>query len=432
MDRPELIAVVGLWHLGSVIAASWAELGHRVVGIDRSAQVVGRLEAGGAPIREAGLDALIKTGVARGRLSFTTDARAVADSDFLFIAFDTPVDDEDRLDLAELDQAIRAAVPHLKDGAVVVVSSQVPVGTCGGWRRELQRSSRHKAVELVCAPENLSLGDAVRCYLHPDRVVVGAEDAAALDRVRALFAPMKAPFVTMSLASAEMAKHALNSFLATSVSFINEIATLCEVTGTDVLSVVEALKADPRIGPRAFLAAGLGFAGGTLARDIQVLREVGRTRRVTTPLLESVLEVNRGRAGLVVRRLLDRYSKISGLGVGVLGLTYKAGTSTLRRSVALEVIKTLSGAGATVRAFDPKADLSELDGSARFEVAADAYEAAQGASALLILTEWPEFAQLDYDRILSLMEEPVVIDGKNLLAPLRLSDRGFVYTGIGR
>jgi len=432
VGRPETIGVVGLWHLGSVVAASWAELGHRVVGIDRAARVVAQLGSGRAPIFEPELDSLIKANIDRGRLSFTSDLRVVADADVLFIAFDTPVDGEDRLELAELDATIHGAAPHLKDGAVVVVSSQVPVGTCDRWRRELRRDRGRAAVELVYSPENLRLGEALGCYLHPDRIVIGAEDAVALERVRTLFTPMKAPFVTMSLASAEMAKHAVNSFLATSVSFINEVATLCELTGADVLSVGEALKSDPRIGPRAFLAAGLGFAGGTLARDIQVLREAGRTGRVVTPLLEIVLDVNRRRTTLVAQRLLDRYGKLTGLGVGVLGLTYKAGTSTLRRSVALEVIETLCGAGAMVRAFDPKADLTELDGPAGFEVVVDAYEAARGASALVILTEWPEFAWLDFDRIRALMAEPVIIDGKNLLASLRLGERGFTYSGIGR
>jgi UDPglucose 6-dehydrogenase len=349
MDRPETIGVVGLWHLGSVVAASWAALGHRVIGIDRSVHVVARLRSGRAPIFEPELDPLIKAGVDQGRLSFTTDPGAVGAADVIFLAFDTPVDGDDRLDLSELDEAIRVAAPHLKDGAVVVVSSQVPVGTCDRWRSELRRDSRRSTFELVYSPENLRLGEALTCYLHPDRIVIGAEDATVLERVRVLFAPMKAPVVTMSLASAEMAKHALNSFLATSVSFINEIAALCEVTGADVLSVVEALKSDPRIGSRAFLSAGLGFAGGTLARDIQVLREVGRTGRAATPLLDGVLEVNRRRCGLVVQRLLDRCGKISGLSVGVLGLTYKAGTSTLRRSVALDVIKTLAGAAPSIR-----------------------------------------------------------------------------------
>lgn len=433
MGRPETLCVIGLWHLGSVVAACWADLGHRVTGLDRSASVVAQLEAGRAPIFEPGLDALLKTNVEGGRLSFTSDPRAaVADAEFVFLAFDTPVDADDRLDLSSLDETMRAVAPHLKDGAIVVVSSQVPVGTCDRWRWEIRRDGGRPTVDLVYSPENLRLGEAIACYRRPDRIVIGGEDEIALQRVQTLFAPMKAPVVSMSLASAEMAKHALNSFLATSVSFINEIATLCEVTGADVLSVVEALKTDARIGPRAFLAPGFGFAGGTLARDIQVLREIGRARDVGTPLLESVLEVNRGRPGLVARRLVGRYGKLEGLVVGVLGLTYKAGTSTLRRSVALEVIGTLEGAGARVRAFDPKADLSELEAPAAFEAVPDAYEAARGASALVILTDWPEFLRLDFDRVKSVMTEPVIIDGKNLLASLRLAERGFDYMGVGR
>lgn len=433
MARPERIAVVGLWHLGSVVAASWAELGHRVTALDPSPAVVAALHEARAPVFEPGLDALVRVNQGQGRLQFTTDfAAAIPDADFVFVTFDTPVDADDGSDLAPIEAALREIVPRLKDGAVVVVSSQVPVGTCARWRGEIPEARRRRGVDLVYSPENLRLGEAIHCYLHPERIVVGADDAAALKRVTELFGPMAAPVIPMTLASAEMAKHALNAFLATSVSFINEIATLCEVTGADVLSVVEALKADGRVGRRAFLSPGFGFAGGTLARDVQVLRAVGIRNAAATPLLASVLEVNRRRAGIVLRRLADLYETLEGRIIGVLGLTYKAGTSTLRRSVALDVIHSLATAGATVRAFDPKADLSELGGPPEFAPVASAYEAADGASALVVLTEWPEFAELDFDRIKSVMASPVIFDGKNLLAGLGLDGRGFRYMGIGR
>lgn len=433
MNRPETICVVGLWHLGPVVAACWAELGYHVIGIDRSASVVERLRSGHAPIFEAGLDDLLRANVSKGRLMFTTDfGGSIPHADFVFVALDTPVDADDQLDLTPVQEAVRALAPYLKGGAIVIVSSQVPVGTCAIWREEVRRLSRHGSVDLAYSPENLRLGEAIRCYLHPDRIVVGADDEATQRRVVDLFASMGTLVLPMCLVSAEMAKHALNSFLATSVSFINEIATLCEGTGADILSVVEALKTDPRIGPRAFLSPGFGFAGGTLARDIQVLKEVGQAGRAETPLLDSVLVVNRRRPGLVLRRLMHLYGTVEGLVVGVLGLTYKAGTSTLRRSVALEVIGSLASAGAKVRAFDPKADFSELEGSTGFEAVTNAYEAARGASALVVLTEWPEFAELDFDCIKSVMANPVILDGKNLLAGLRLGKRGFHYMGVGR
>ena len=320
---------------------------------------------------------------------------------------------------------------HIKDGAVVLVSAQLPVGSVAALEHRFAAQANGRAVGFACSPENLRLGEALRCYLQPDRIVLGAEGEPVSARVRALFGPMNAPVITMSLASAEMAKHALNSFLATSVSFVNEVADLCEATGADVLSVVSALKADPRIGAHAFLSPGFGFAGGTLARDIQVLRDVARRGQLETSLLDSVLKVNDGRPGLVLRRLRERCGGIAGLEIGVLGLTYKAGTSTLRRSIALEIIRTLVEAGAHVRAFDPKADLSELEGKA-FELVDSAEEAARGASVLVVLTEWPEFRELNFVRIRSLMKEPVILDGKNLLADLRLGDAGFHYLGIGR
>ncbi len=433
MDRADQICVVGLWHLGSVLSACWAEVGHRVVGVDASPAVVAGLSRGSAPLFEPGLDALIQQTLNRGRLSFATELTlAVPSADFIFIAFDTPVDSADRLDLTLLEATVYRLAPHLKAGAIVVVSSQVPVGTCSRWRAEIRRRSGQPGVDLAYSPENLRLGDAIKCYLHPDRIVLGAETDTVRERVRLLFAPMKAPVLTMSLASAEMTKHALNSFLATSISFVNEIADVCEQTGADILDVVGALKADPRVGPNAFLSPGFGFAGGTLARDIQVLREVARDGRFETPALDGVLKVNDGRPQLVLRRLTERHGSVAGLDIGVLGLTYKAGTSTLRRSVALEIIRTLVQAGATVRAFDPKADLAELKGPKGFEPVDSAYEAARGASALVILTEWPEFKVLDFERLRLLMKTPLILDGKNLLADLHLGERGFDYMGVGR
>ena len=429
----EPICVVGLWHLGCVVAACWAELGHRVVGVDPSAPVVEALRAGKAPIFEPGLEDLIGKNVQAGRLSFTAGAgEAARGARFAFIAFDTPVDEDDRSDLAPLERALDALAPVLERGAIVVVSSQVPVGTCRRWRQRLRAASPHGEVDLVYSPENLRLSEAIACYLHPDRVVLGADDAATAARVVELFSPMAAPVLTMTLPSAEMAKHALNGFLATSVSFINEIATLCEASGADVLAVAEALRTDARIGRRAFLSPGFGFAGGTLARDVQVLKETGKRAAAATPLLDGVLDVNRRRPGLVLRRLTEVLGGVAGRTIGVLGLTYKAGTSTLRRSVALDVIASLVGAGARVKAFDPAADLSELEGRAKFEAAADPYAAAHGASALVVLTEWPEFRHLDFERLRGVMAQPVLLDGKNLLADLDLAARGFRYLGVGR
>jgi UDPglucose 6-dehydrogenase len=429
----EPICVIGLWHLGCVVAASWAELGHRVVGTDPSAPVVEALRGGKPPIFEPGLEDLVRKNLQAGTLSFAGDVGTAArGARFAFIAFDTPVDDDDRSDLAPLERALDALAPVLERGAIVVVSSQVPVGTCRRWRERLRQGSPHGEVDLVYSPENLRLGEAIACYLHPDRIVVGADAAATAARVTELFAPMAAPVLPMSLPSAEMAKHALNGFLATSVSFINEIATLCETSGADVLAVAEALRTDPRVGRRAFLSPGFGFAGGTLARDVQVLKETGRAAGAATPLLDGVLEVNRRRSGLVLRRLSDVLDGVAGRTIGVLGLTYKAGTSTLRRSVALEVIASLAGAGARVQAFDPAADLAELDGRAKFEMAPDAYAAARGAMALVVLTEWPEFRALDFERVRGLMAQPVILDGKNLLADLDLAARGFRYLGVGR
>jgi UDPglucose 6-dehydrogenase len=433
VSSSESICVVGLWHLGSVLSACWAEAGHQVVGLDRSLEVVGNLAGGEAPIFEPGLNDLLSKHIKSGSLSFSTDFKeSIKKSDIVIVAFDTPVSSEDTADLEPLVSAVRDIAPFLKNDSLIVVSSQVPVGTCAGWLEEVQRISGNQGIGLVYSPENLRLSDAIRCYLHPDRVVVGADDDNAKERAVELFQDFGAPVLTMSLASAEMTKHVLNSFLATSVSFINEVSELCEKVGADTGEVAAALKADGRIGPRAFLAPGMGFSGGTLARDVQALMKIGRMKGEETPLLSSVLEVNRKRPEIFRKKLGEIFDSLEGLELAVLGLTYKAGTSTIRRSMAIEVIESLVAQGCRIRAYDPRADLSEAENPPDLERMNSAYEAARGTSGLLVLTEWPEFKELDFSRIRNSMKTPVVLDGSNFLDKAELECLGFRYRGIGR
>jgi len=425
------LGVIGLWHLGSTIAASWAELGYHVIGLDTNPEVIAGLRNGHAPLFEPGLDDMLAANLAGGRLSFTTTLKDVGACDVVFLACDTPVGADDTPDLSSLDATIRMLPTNLASWALVVVSSQVPVGTCGAWRSFLQGAGRRPDVEVAYSPENVRLGEAIKTYMHPDRIILGADDDRTRERAITLFSAIDVPIVAMSLATAEMTKQALNAFLATSVSFINEIADLCEVTGADVRSVSAALRSDARIGPRAFLSPGLGFAGGTLGRDVRSLTATGRGTSIATPMLEAVLEVNRRRVDGAVRRLRAVHGCLDGLVVGVLGLTYKPGTSTLRRSVALDVTRLLADAGAIIRAYDPRADLAEVTEPIRFTSVGDAYAAADGASALLLLTEWPEFARLDFPRIKTLMAKPVILDVRNALTELKLQTLGFRYIGVG-
>ena len=430
-DAPLKVAVAGLWHLGCVAAACLAKVGHRVVGVDADDARVASLRAGRAPLREPGLDALLGEGVAAGRLRFTGDFRdAFQGADVAYLAYDTPVDEHDRADVSVVLGAADAAARALPRGALLLVQSQVPVGTCRALRAAV-RAARGGDVCVAYVPENLRLGLAIERYLHPDMLVVGTDDPEALGRVDRLFAAIEAPRVRTDLATAEMTKHAINAFLATSVTFANELANLSQLEGADTDALLQVLRLEPRIGPRVPLAPGMGFAGGTLARDVKALEGVGERHQYAARLLEAVLRVNDGQQLLPIRWLEQAYGSLAGRRVGVLGLTYKPGTSTLRRSASIAMIRRLVQTGAVVAAADPEADLAEVSDLPRFEFGRDPYRASADADALVVATPWPEFAALDYARLRAGMRHPLVLDMPRLLDRVRLEGLGFTYVAVG-
>ena len=428
------VCVVGIWHLGAVTSACLAELGYSVVGVESNPEKAKKLNEGVAPLFEPGLSELMRKNLGQGRLLYTSDLpAAVKQAQFVFLAFDTPVNDDDEVELLEVYKAALDISEWLAEDATVIVSSQVPVGTCEHIASAIRDFDSRRNVHIGCVPENLRLGKAIECFLKPAMIAIGADDEATLDRLQQFYSVLPAPKLLMNLRTAEMTKHALNAFLATSVSFIGELANLCDEVGADAVQVAAALRHDERIGPHARIEpGGLGFAGATLARDVKVLRHLGETCGCEPLLFDAVWYVNERQKGLVARKLKKIFGDVSGLRLGVLGLTYKAGTSTLRRSVALEVIRDLVGQGAAVKAFDPKADLAELPPLAGLELCPDAYSAANDSDALILLTDWPEFRSLDFVRIRSLMRRPVLIDTKNMLPYSQLVGLGFDYAGVGR
>ncbi len=427
------VCVGGLWHLGSVTAACLADLGFSVTGFDPSAERVSGLAAGKAPIYEPGLDELLQRNLRAGNLAFTSDlANGVRGASHVIIAFDTPVNESDDVDLREILDTVRRMAPLLDDGATLVVSSQAPVGTCQRLAESLAAKAPEKTFRVACVPENLRLGQAMQRFLHPDFLVIGAEDSATHESVERLFTGIDTPKVRVSLKTAEMCKHAINTYLATMISFGNEIANLCDLVGADAPQVARVLRMDARVSPRAPLEPGMGFAGGTLARDVKALRRLGAQHGYTPSLIAGVAAVNQRQNRMVVRRLQALYPSLQQLNIGVLGLTYKPGTSTLRRSAALEIIGALSSEGAQVRAYDPKADPAELKSrNGTFRLCDDPYEAAAGCDALLLATPWPQFKELDYARVRAEMRQAVLLDPHNLLNPDALANLGFVYQGTG-
>ncbi|MDQ6949266.1 MAG: nucleotide sugar dehydrogenase [Actinomycetota bacterium] len=412
-DDKSPVAVVGLSHLGCVLAAAWSGLGHPVAAFDFDPDRVAQLAAGVPPIYEPGLEEAVRTGLAGDVLSFSTDPKSVAGSPYVFLSYDTPVRDDDTSDLSLLRQAVEAVLPFLDHGAVMIVSSQLPVGTARQLRRQLQ--DHDTSLELVYSPENLRLGDAIHCYLQPGHVAVGCDNPDAGQAVLDLFRPIGAETVVMDLPTAEMVKHCINSFLATSVTLANQWADLCASTGADYFTVARTIKLDPRIGVRAYVTPGLGFSGGTLGRDLRVLDAVARANGVDAPLFGTTWRYNAERRRAVGAVAEDVIGDLAGRTVACLGMTYKAGTSSLRRSVAVEVACDLASRGAKVRVYDPKADWTTAVLPTTLAVCETAYVAAEDSDLLVLLTEWPEFAELDYAAVARAMAGSTLFDTKGAL-----------------
>jgi UDPglucose 6-dehydrogenase len=427
------IAVLGLWHQGVVGAACLADMGYEVVGADPDAERVARLRNSQAPLFEPGLDERLGKGVKSGRLSFVTDyAQAVRDAPFVFVMFDTPVDENDQSDLSEIFRAFEAIASVLEPHAVVLVTAQVPVGTCDKLKDLLRKAAPNVSAMIAYMPENLRLGQAIERFMAPALPVIGCDDPATFERLLMVFGPLAPQWHRVSLRTGEMMKHALNAFLGLSICFANELGNICDAVGADGKRVGELLRLEPRVGPKAMLLPGLGFSGGTLARDMQTLRGLGRTFNLNTPLLDGAWKANEEQNRLVVRKLESVNPNLRGARVTVLGLTYKPETSTLRRSAAMAVIADLVGRGAAVSAHDPLADREELKSHAEFTFFEDALAAVEGADALVLMTPWKDYKGLDFAAIKQRMAKPYVLDTAGLWNADQLTALGFMYDDIGR
>lgn len=425
------IAVLGLWHLGSVTAACLASAGHEVTAFDPDPSVVTGLAAGRPPIAEPGLQSLVEHGLAAGTLSFTTDrSKAVRDAELVWVTFDTPVNEDDVADVAYVTDQIEAIFPDLADGAVVLSSAQVPVGTVRALEQSWAPVARGRTVSFACSPENLRLGKAIDVFMRPDRVIVGVRDEQARAAVTKALVPITDRIEWMSVESAEMTKHAVNAFLATSVTFINELATLCEGSGADAREVERGLRTERRIGPQAYLSPGGSFAGGTLARDVTFLRTLGTALHRPTPLMDGVLASNSAHSVWARRRLESVLGNLTGTKVAVWGLTYKPGTDTLRRSSAIDACHWLVDQGAEVHVHDPEAE--PLPATLAVTRHQDPIEAAAGARALLVATPWPLYREVDCDRLASAAPDLLVLDANRFLGATLGADRRFRFVSVGQ
>ena len=402
------ITVLGLWHLGSVTAACCARH-FEVTGLDFDESVVGGLATGKAPILEPGLNELLAAGLAKKSLRFTTDAKAAcANADVLWLTYDTPVNDHDESDVAFVLDRLRGSLPHLPNGALVLISSQLPVGTCAQLEREFPQ------FHFACSPENLRLGRALDAFEKAERVIVGLRTDARRALLEQLLKPFTPQVLFMRTESAEMVKHALNSFLAVSITFINEIARLCEHTGADAKEVSAGLKSDIRIGPKAYLGPGGPFAGGTLARDVVSLTKIAEANNETIDLIPAIKRSNDLHRGWAFRKLQSRLGDLRGQTIAVLGLVYTPNTDTLRRSAAVELCQQLLAAGARVRAFDPALKVLPPE-LAAITLAPDIASAFEQADAAVVCTEWPVFREATWTELIPLLRQPVIVDANRFL-----------------
>lgn len=425
------VAVVGLWHLGCTVSAGLAEAGYFVTGVDFDKKIIEDLKLNKPPLFEPGLEDLIKKNQDNGRLGFTADFKsALEKKKFIVIGFDTPVDNQDRPDASVLYKACEKIAQFAANDCIIIIMSQVKVGTCRDIKKFILKRNPKLRCSIVYNPENLMLGQAIKKFLEPDRVIVGLESESTRPVMEKFYQIINAPKIYMDLESAEMVKHATNSFLAMSISFINEIADICETVGADVRKVVEGLKADGRIGTRAFLSPGIGYAGGTLGRDIAVLSDLGKFKKLKTDIINAVRDVNNGRQKKIIEKIKNILGSLRNKKIVILGLTYKPGTSTLRRSMSLEIAKKLLKGGAKIKAYDPKITRS-IKGMSGVKICPDAHSAVTEADVILLATDWPEFKQLDFAKIKQIAGKAVVVDCKNFLSPEFIKNNGLTYYGIG-
>ena len=428
------ITVVGCGHVGLVMAAGFANRGHVVTGLDRSSALVAMLTSGAVPFHEAGLTELVQEGIASGRLRFTTTyTDSVPDAEFIFLTVDTPAARDGAPDVRNIHSAASEIARSLNGTAPIVVNkSTSPVGTAETietiFRRDLMEG--HKRPSLVSNPEFLRQGSAVYDFFHPQRLVIGAHSEHDAREVARLYDGLGGAVLITSLRTAEMIKYVANSFLATRISFINEIAQLCENLDIDIDSVVEGVAHDERIGGH-FMKPGIGYGGGCLPKDVEALRHMGASVGVATPVLAAVQHVNAGQRTRAVQKLRAALGSLAGRSIAVWGLTFKGNTEDTRVSPALDVVELLLDEGAHPRIYDPSFP-KQLPERIQHATCADPFEALDGADALAVLADWPQFREIPMDAVRRAMAGNVVLDGRNVLDAHAVKASGLIYIGVGR
>ena len=428
------ICVIGVGYVGIVTGACFADLGNRVIALDVNEQRVANLKKGIMPIYEPGLEELVKRNVNAGRLTFTTDyAEAVNGTEFAFIAVGTPSGGSGEADLQYVAAAAKSIAENMTAPLVIINKSTVPVGT-GDWVADIVRRSQKTPIDfaVVSCPEFLREGSAIGDFSQPHRTVLGSTDKDAANKVAQLHLPLRAPIVITDLRTAEMIKYASNAFLATKISFINEIANICEALGADVKEVAAGMGYDARIG-RHFLDAGLGWGGSCFPKDVLALAYMAEEAGLDPRILNTVMDVNYERRKTAVEHVKAMVGgSLQGKTIGLLGLAFKPNTDDMRDAPAIDIAQELNAAGAVVRGYDPVAMDVARGILPAVEMVSDPYSLATGCDAVMVITEWNEFKQLDLSKLKGLLKSPVIYDGRNIYDPATVRALGYTYRAIGR
>jgi UDPglucose 6-dehydrogenase len=427
------VAVIGAGYVGLTTAACLADLGNQVMVVDTNREKIAHLKHHHVPFYEPGMSELVERNARAGRLGFTTAYEdAVPGAEYAIIAVSTPEGEGGEADLSYVEAAANSIADSMDGPLVVVNKSTVPPLTGDMVSNVLRQRNAGHAVAVVSNPEFLREGSAIQDFMHPDRVVIGSHDREAAEKVALLYAPLQAPIlITPNIYTAEMVKYASNAVLAARISFINEIARICERVDADAKLVAEGMGLDKRIGP-SFLDAGIGYGGSCFPKDVKALAALAQRFDYHPELLNAVMDINRDQRMLVIDKLRECLEELPGRVIGLLGLAFKPNTDDLRDAPSLDIARVLLAGGVAVRAYDPAA----IDGARKIlpavEYTDDAYTRADGADALVVVTEWNEFRHLDLGRIKASMRQPVIVDGRNIYDPPTMRSLGFTYRGIGR
>ena len=427
------ITVIGVGYVGLVTGACLADLGNQVVCINRDQEKSDNLKQNILPIYEPGLEEIVRRNNEAGRLHFTTSwDEAMAAADFAFMAVGTPTGTEGEADLAHVEEAAHEIAGRIHKPVIIINKSTVPIGT-GDWVADIIREVRGAGVEfwVVSNPEFLREGSGVYDFMNPDRIVLGSTSREAAERVAELYAPLGGETIIADLRTAEMIKYASNAFLATKISFVNEIANICEALGADVRTVAHGMGTDHRIGPE-FLRAGIGWGGSCFPKDVKALIHMAELYGVRPEILRAATHVNYDQRKRLIQKLRDILGGFRGKTIGLLGLAFKPDTDDMRDAPSISIIHMLQHEGATIKAYDPEAQETAKRYVEDVVFCDTPYQVAEGADGLILVTEWNEFKQLDMARIKASMRRPVLIDGRNTYDPKRMVETGFIYRGMGR